>query len=196
MILLAAACGKSEEQKQAETAAKQMGDAIAAGGAVAAGVMAGKASDAVDFRELKELLPEDLPGMKRTGAEGQKSGAMGFTMSTAEGRYAADDGPNIQITISDVGAMTGMGAMAAYAWAAAEIDSETETGYERTTKIKGYRGFEKYDRQNKFGEISLLVAGRFVVEVEGNDVSVDALKEALDKVDLGKLEGMKNVGVK
>jgi len=41
-----------------------------------------------------------------------------------------------------------------------------------------------------------MVAGRFMVELEGNEVSMDALKAALDKLDLGKLEGMKDFGVK
>ena len=54
----------------------------------------------------------------------------------------------------------------------------------------------RYDKDGKSGELSLLVAGRFVVEVDGNKVSMDAMKGTLDKLDLGKLEGMKNVGVK
>src|SRR5262249_19250357 len=31
----------------------------------------------VNFRELKSLLPEELPGYKRTSATGEKAGAMG-----------------------------------------------------------------------------------------------------------------------
>jgi hypothetical protein len=41
-----------------------------------------------------------------------------------------------------------------------------------------------------------MVGGRFMVELEGNEVPMDALKAALDKIDLGKLEGMKGFGVK
>ncbi len=203
VMLLALACGKSDEQKAAEAAARQLqelGKQMGAGGAAAAGaataLAAGKASDAVDFRELKALMPEDLPGMKRSNLEGQKSGAMGFTMSTAEARYETEDGGSIRLAISDMGAVAGMSAMAAYAWASTEIDREDATGYEKTMTLKGYRGHEKYDRESKSGEISLLVAGRFIVEANGYGVTVDALREALDKVDLGKLEGMKNVGVK
>jgi hypothetical protein len=70
MLLLVAACGKSDEQKAAEAAAKQMAEALTAAGAtgaaavgnaIAAGALAaGQASDAVDFRVLKELLPEEI----------------------------------------------------------------------------------------------------------------------------------------
>jgi hypothetical protein len=95
-----------------------------------------------------------------------------------------------------VGAMTGAAAMATYAWASMEVDRENETGYEKTTTIKGYRGYEKFDRQTNYGELSLMVGGRFMVELEGNEVGIDGLKAALDKLDLGKLEGMKDFGVK
>jgi hypothetical protein len=210
MILLVAACGKSDEEKAAEAAAKQMAEAITAAGAagaagaaavgnaIAAGALAaGKASDAVDFRTLKELLPEDINGMPRTSSDGEKNSAMGFTLSRAEARYETQgSNASIKIEISDVGAMTGMAAMAAYAWASMDVDRENETSYEKTTTIKGYRGYEKFDRQTNFAELSLMVGGRFMVELEGNEVGVDALKAALDKIDLGKLEGMKGFGVK
>jgi hypothetical protein len=207
MLLLVAACGKSDEQKAAETAARQMAEALTAAGAtgaaavgnaIAAGALAaGKASDAVDFRVLKELLPEDINGMPRTSSDGEKNSAMGFTLSRAEARYETQGtNSSIKIEISDVGAMTGAAAMATYAWASMEVDRENETGYEKTTTIKGYRGYEKFDRQTNYGELSLMVGGRFMVELEGNEVPMDALKAALDKIDLGKLEGMKGFGVK
>jgi hypothetical protein len=210
ILLLVAACGKSDEQKAAEAAAKQMEEAIAAAGAagatgaaavgnaIAAGALAaGKASDAVDFRVLKELLPEDINGMPRASSDGEKTGAMGFTMSRAEARYQTQGtNASIKIEISDVGAMTGAAAMATYAWATMEVDRENEAGYEKTTTLKGYRGYEKLDRQSNYAELSLMVGGRFMVELEGNEVGMDALKAALDKIDLGKLEGMKGFGVK
>jgi len=203
-LLLLAACGKSEEQKQAEVAAAQMAEALKSGAAGVAGAAeamgaalgATQAAEAVDFRDLKALLPEDLSGMKRVNAEGERSSAMGFTISKAEARYESESNANVRITISDVGAMAGIAAMSTYAWAAGSIDRETETSYERSVTINGYKGYEKYDRQANSGEVQVLVAGRFVVEVDGNNMPMAAIKAALEKVDLGKLESMKNVGVK
>ena len=191
-VLLIVGC-KSAEQKQAEEALKQL---AAAGTAVAAGLGgAAKAKEPVDFRELQGLLPENLPGMNRTNTGGEKAGAMGFIMSNAEARYEGENGARITIKITDIGAVAGVAALAAWGWTLGEIDKETSSGYERTTTVKGNKGYEKYDRDGKYGELSLMVAGRFIVEVDGNDVTVDAIKEALDKVDLGKLEQMRNVGV-
>ncbi|MEK7379775.1 MAG: hypothetical protein AAB075_02050, partial [Gemmatimonadota bacterium] len=166
-------------------------------GAVAArGGLEGKATEAVDFRELKALLPEELPGMRRTSAEGQKNSAMGFTLSTAEARYESEGGGRIHLTITDAGAVAGLAAMGMYAWAGMEIDKEDEDGYEKTTTLNGRRGYEKYNRSSNSGEVSLMVGGRFIVELNGDGVSMDDIKSALDRVDLDKLEGMKNIGVK
>jgi hypothetical protein len=209
-LVLTTAC-KSPEQKAAEDAAKQMqaaskqmeeaakkgnlGDAMAAMGAAVSGANTGKKVETVDYKELKALLPESLPGMKRTNATGEKTSAMGMQISNAEGRYSSDDGSSLTIKITDIGSLTGLAGMAAYAWARVDVDRESDTGYEKTTVFKGYKSHEKYDKQNKSGEISVLVADRFVVEADGNNVDIDAIKHALDNVDLGKLNSMKGQGV-
>ena len=80
--------------------------------------------------------------------------------------------------------------------AATDVDRETTTGYEKTTRYSGHKAMEKYDRSSKHGEISVMVADRFVVAAEGNGVDMDALKNAVGQVNLGRLESMKNQGVK
>ncbi len=147
------------------------------------------AAAVVDFRQLKSLLPADLPGMKRTGASGEKSTAMGMTLSFAEGQYEGADG-SIEIKISDFGG-TGFATMMAAGWSMQEIDRETETGFERTTTIGGHKAKETYDSENKGGQTEVLVAGRFLVEVVGSEVTAEAIKAAVDKIDLGKLAGLK-----
>jgi len=205
---------KSPEQKAAEEATKNMaevsrrldsatktgnvniGDAMAAMGAAVSGAAnGGKKVETVDFHKLKDLLPADLPGMKRTEATGEKNAAMGMQISNAEGRYSNEQGASVTLKIADIGSMTGLAGMAAYAWAATSIDRETETGYEKTSTFNGYKSHEKYDKQTKSGELSVLVGNRFTVEADGNGIDMDALKAALGKVDLGKLDGMKGEGV-
>lgn len=205
---------KSEEQKRAEETAKNMeqaskqmaeatknaganmGDAMAAMGAAMSGAAnAGKKVETVDYKELKALLPESLPGMKRTDASGEKNAAMGMQISNSEGRYRAEDGSSITVKITDIGSMTGLAGMATYAWARVEVDRESDNSYEKTTTISGYRAREKYNKSSKSGEVSVLVGDRFIVEVDGNNVDMDTIKGALSKVDLGKLNSMKGQGV-
>ena len=184
----------------AAPSAADMAAAMAAmnamGGAMTAGATGGKKVEVVDFRELKGMLPASLGGLKRTDATGEKSGAMGMVISTAEGRYSSDDGKSISVKIGDIGSLSGMAGMAAYAWATHEVDRESDTEYEKTTTFKGYKALEKYNKQTKSGDMSVLVGGRFVVEAEGSNVSMDALKAAIAGVDLRKLDGMKGKGVK
>jgi hypothetical protein len=133
--------------------------------------------------------------MKRTNATGEKTAAMGMQISNAEGRYSSDQGSSITVKITDIGSMSGLAGMTAYAWANVSVDRETDTGYEKTTTYNGYKAHEKYDKQNKSGEISVMVGDRFVVEVDGNNIEMGAIKDALGKVDIGKLNSMKGHGV-
>lgn len=177
-----------------------MAEAMAAMGAMGAALGTATANakkvETVDFRELKAMLPESLRGLKRTTATGEKSGAMGISVSSAEGLYSADDGKSVKLTIADIGNLTGLAGMAAYAWATTDVDRESDNGYEKTTTFKGYKALEKYDRQSRSGEMSVLVGGRFVVGAEGDEVDMDALKAALGSVDLRKLDRMKGQGAK
>ena len=155
----------------------------------------GSKVETVDFRKLKELLPEELDGMKRTGASGEKTNSFGIKVSQSEGNYKSEDGQqSINITIIDLGSMKGLTGMALFAWTMADIDKETEDGYEKTTEFKGYKAFEKYNTTDKNGELEVIVGDRFMVKGEGWGVDMDAIHNAVGEVDLGALEGMKNEG--
>lgn len=156
----------------------------------------GKKVNPVDFRDLKALLPEQIGTLKRTNASGEKSSAMGINISKAEADYREEQGnKRIDIEITDLGSVTGLSAFAAYGWYMAEIDKETNDGYEKTFTYKGNKGYEKYNNKYQNGDISVLVAKRFVVEINGDNVSMDEMKAALDMIDIGKLEGMKDFGI-
>lgn len=199
-------CGKSAEQKKMEEMAQQAGEAGKALQQGAQGMTEalkglGDASnngakvEPVDFRELKALLPEKIGAMAREGAEGEKVAAMGVHVSEAHANYASTDGGSITVKISDLGNVSGLVGMATMAWAFADVDKETENGYEKTTTFNGHKAFEKYDNQGRSGELNILVEKRFVVTIEGSDIEMSALKEAARSIDFGKLASMKNAGV-
>jgi hypothetical protein len=160
------------------------------------GFTEGKKVNPVDFRELKSLLPEDIGSFKRTNIEGEKVNAMGMNISHADASYSDQDGnQSIDLKVTDLGSVSGLSGLAAYGWYMVDIDKETETGYEKTFTYKGNKGFESYDNQGKHGEVSVLVTKRFVIEVNGNQVTMDQIKAAVDKIDIGKLESWKNFGI-
>jgi len=206
VALVLSGCGKSAEQKKIEEAAKQAseaGEALKQGAEKMSEALKGlgeageegKKVEPVNFRDLKALLPESLPGMKRTTAEGEKTSVMGINVSEAHARYENEEGANIDVKITDMGSVSGLVGMATMAWAYGDIDRESDDGYEKTTTFDGYKAFEKYSKESKNGELNILIARRFIVNVEGSNVEMPALKDAAGKVNLKTLEGMKNAGV-
>jgi len=183
-------CGKKEEKEKQEEP-KGAVEALQQFADKAKDMQNKEPVDPIDFRKLKELLPEEISGFKRTEASGEKSGAMGFTISTAEARYKGDDDASVKVEIFDTGGVAGVATMALASWTMADIDKETETGYEKTTKLEGYKAFEKYNSQSKSGELNVLVADRYVVNVNGNNVTAEQLKSILADLDLAKLANLK-----
>jgi hypothetical protein len=156
----------------------------------------GKKVNPVDFRELKALLPESIGDLKRSNLEGEKVAAMGMNISNANADYSDEQGEqSIDLKITDLGSVSGLSGMAAYGWYMVDIDKEDDNGYEKTITYKGNKGYEKYDTQGKYGELSILVAKRFIVEANGNNVTMDQMKAAVNMIDLGKLESWKDFGV-
>lgn len=151
----------------------------------------GKTVEPVDFRQFKALLPESVEGMQRAEVSGEKSTALGMTISKAEGRYTGEDRRVIDVTISDIGTVGGLASLALYAWANNEIDKESPTAYEKTTTFQGNKAYEKYNKRDRSGEMGVLIGKRFVVEVKGDGVSMEDLKGMLSKLDLAKLANMK-----
>jgi hypothetical protein len=147
----------------------------------------------VDFRELKALLPAMLPKMKRTKASGEKSGAMGMAVAMAEGDYEGEgeNGGTVHIKITDMGGLGGMAMFAQAAWLQADVDRESDDGYEKTVKYGDFKALEKYNTPNKDGEIQIMVANRFMVEISGSDVDMAVLKDAVAKIDLKKRSTLK-----
>ncbi len=186
------AAGKKMEA--AEKSGDQAAVAAAASEALGAALSGGRKVEAVDFRELKALLPDKVVGMKRTEAGGEKGGMGDLNVSTAEARYQGDPEGSLELKITDMGG-AGLAAAGLAAWSMVEVDKETESGRERTGKLDGRPFHEEYNSRDRSGEFALVVAQRFLVEARGDAVELDTLKRAVTSVDLRKLEGMKDAGV-
>ncbi|HJU25493.1 MAG TPA: hypothetical protein VJ722_02340, partial [Rhodanobacteraceae bacterium] len=90
---------------------------------------------------------------------------------------------------TDAAAVSGLAGIAEMA---NSQQSEQGDNYEKNETIGGQNVHEKWDAQYKHGELSLIVAKRYGVEVRGDNVDMDALKAALAEIDFGKLESMKD----
>ena len=192
--------------QQAEQAGKQMDAAQKSGDGAAQqaamgkmlGVVAGGGTsgtvEALSPDQVKAFLPDSLGGLKRTSISAQRSGAMGMQLSDASAVYSDSNGHSITLEVTDSGGAKGWMSMATAM--APEEEKETDHGYEKTYTDSGRLTHEAWDTQSKSGEYSLIIAQRFSVKANGNADSIDQLKQAVGSVDLGKLESMKDSGVK
>ena len=149
----------------------------------------------IDFRKLKELMPEKLADIKRSKNEGQKVSLGEFVMSQATGTYAPEEpketDPTITVEIMDYSANPGM-AEAMAAWQTVQIDNEGDSGFERTTKIADQPAHEQYQNEGKSGQIQVFVAKRYYVNVTTTNLSADQLKKLAESLPIKKLAELKS----
>jgi hypothetical protein len=200
LAVAVAACGKSAEEKQAEQAAQAAEQAageaskgleqVAKGlEAMVTGGNAGqKAVDPVSFRDLIALMP-DLEGWEKEKPTGERMSAP-FPYSIAEAAYTKGDA-RIEVKMTDSGFNQLL--LTPYAmFLTAGYEKETSDGYEKSTKVNGQPGWEKWDGSSKDGELNALVGRRFLLQIEGRQVDDNKiLHEVAGKIDMGKLAALK-----
>ena len=189
--------GRSMEEagKQLE-AAEKSGDAKATADAASKmlGTLmgGGKVVEAVGTDRLKPLAPESLAGLPRTSLAAEKSAAMGLQVSNVRAEYAEGE-RRINLEISDAAGATGIMGLAS--WAMVQTEREDASGYEKTYQADGNMVHEEWDAGSRRGQYSVIVAGRFVVKVEGDNLDMDDLKAVVSEIDLDALAAMKDEGV-
>lgn len=181
---------RMEEASKRMEAAQKSGDTAAAGKAAAEvmGAMAGTTGEPLPPQALKALLPDTLVGLKRESIEAQSQQAMGMGGSSAKARYA-DGERRLQLSVTDLGGMSGLAALAA--WAGTTLDRETDQGFERVFKHGERTVREKYRKDGSQGEYTVILQNGVVVEAEGRRIDQPALKAIVEGLDLARLESMK-----
>jgi hypothetical protein len=146
----------------------------------------------VDFKNLSDLLPTSLQGMKRSAAQGSAQGALGVKTTSATADYVGANGASVHLEIADMTGLSGLMDLANNL--VQNTTSQSDTGYEKDVTLNGRAAHEKYDAPNKKGDISMQVAKRFTVDVTGQGVEMAALEQAYSQIDLSRLESMKDQG--
>lgn len=137
---------------------------------------------------LKALLPASAAGFNRASVETTSSGTDQAQIVVATGQYEKADGASFRLTITDLGPVAGLTALAA--GMGGHATRETADEYEKTTTVDGRLTTEQWNRQSNSGKYSVVVGDRFAIEADGSAGSVDELKQAVRAVDAGRLEAM------
>lgn len=202
LVIGAAACGKSPEQKQAEDIQKsaeqvqKSADTMAKGLADMAKGLQGMAGDAnqkpvdpVNFHELQATFGELGGGWEKGKPTGERMTSP-VNYSQAKITYTKGDA-EVEEEISD--SAFNQLLMVPYSMVLnAGYEKETDDGYEKSTKVGDFPGWEKWDKGDKSGELNAIVNRRFIVQVRGRNIDdPKVLHDVMSKTDLKKLAALK-----
>lgn len=143
-----------------------------------------KTVEPINWRELVGFL-KDIPGWEAEGDPTGQTMSMGmYSATTVEREYTSGD-KTLIIRIIDGGlaqlAYAGFNMMRQF-----EVDTSEE--YVKKIEIQGYPGVDRYSYEYNEGTVMLLVAERFLVEIEISEVeNTDDAKEAAGALELDKL---------
>ena len=140
----------------------------------------------VAFRELIDFLPGKVSGLKRKEPKGETTSVGSWQYSQAEVDFASADGSrSLEVGIFDYAhipllyvpfnAIIGM-----------NVSKESTDGYQRSTKIADYPGFEEWSRSGK-SEAVVLLGDRFIVKASARGMGEGAAREVLEDMDLSGL---------
>ena len=152
---------------------------------------AGPRVEPVNFRDLKALLPETLPGFSTRRRKGRRRARWAWSCRRPTPTTAATPARTSTSKLVDVGRLAGPLALG---MAELGIGRDRSRDRDRLREIhcaRGNKAFEKSDSRSRRGEIKVLVGGRFIVEVKGRNVKVDDIKAAVGQLDLAKLAILK-----
>jgi hypothetical protein len=150
------------------------------------GQLAQQQAKVVDYELLKPLVPE-LSGWKRSDPKGETV-SMGMSISTVKADYEKGES-SMDLEITDT-AFTQ--ALILPFRMAASFSQRSDDGYKQGVTVSGAPGWEEWRKEGGYGELSLLVGDRFIVNIKGNHLAnIDPAKQLAQAIDLGKLAALK-----
>ena len=145
----------------------------------------------VDFSKLLPFLPEAPADWTADKAEGSTDDAGGVKITSVHRDYkkgAADNAPTTSISILDSAANPDYVAATTAAW---NLTASTPEGYTKALTIDGIPGFETFENEGKHGTLWLMVAKRYVLQIETQNQDAKDLQDWLKRIELKKLAEVK-----
>lgn len=141
--------------------------------------------------KLLPLLPEGPAGWTADKPEGSTDDAGGVKITTVHRDYTKGTGenaPTTSISILDSAANPEYVSATTAAW---NLSTSTPEGYTKALTIDGMPGFETFENEGKHGTLWLMVAKRYVLQIETQSQDAKDLQDWLKRVDLKKLAEIK-----
>jgi len=143
-------------------------------------------------KKLSDFFPSDLSGLKRLNLLADYNSDLGISACRAFADYISDDEKqSIRLSISDLGENTDPRSLPALAWFTTDINRDSVDRIERTAVYSGIKIFEQYYPDDGIGELQIILADRYIIDLDGFGVSYDMLREALQKLNLNQIKSMR-----
>jgi len=124
--------------------------------------------------ELKALVPEQLMGATRSDVD--VNAAMGASVASAD--YQVNDSTDIHLNIIDCAGPGGAGIYGMQYLGLFNIQQEDEDEYTKTIDFNGGKAFENCQKTRNDCTLTYFGGSRFLITLEGNNVGIEALKDA------------------
>jgi len=150
-----------------------------------------KSLEVVDFSKLIPILPDAPSDWTADKAEGTTDDAGGVKITSVHRDYkkgTADNAPTTSISILDSAANPDYVTSTTAAW---NMSTTTTEGYTKTVKIDDMPGFETFENEGKHGTLWLMVAKRYILQIETQNQESKELQDWLKRIDLKKLATVK-----
>ena len=141
--------------------------------------------------KLLPLLPDAPADWTAEKPEGSTDDAGGVKITSVHRDYekgTADNAPTTSISILDSAANPDYITSTTAAWS---LSTSTPEGYTKALTIEGMPGFETFENDGKHGTLWLMVAKRYVLQIETQGQDAKDLQDWLKRVDLKKLAEVK-----
>lgn len=151
---------------------------------------AGSGGDVLDVDSISAFTPAKLLGLPKTASESEAITAP-IKATSVWARYGEGD-KMLKLEITDSPAMAG--ALAFAGMAGTSYEREGGGSYERMTRDGKDILMESWDANSKSGQLQRSVAGRVIVSLEFENVSVEDAKRAFGTLDLAGIKRAAEAG--
>ncbi|MEM6614449.1 MAG: hypothetical protein AAF652_19820 [Cyanobacteria bacterium P01_C01_bin.72] len=137
----------------------------------------------VSFKELLKYLPSAPQGWQAEEAEGETNSFANYSISQVSQAYVNGD-KKMEVSIFDWAFNS---ALYTPFLLSTEFSQESTAGYNKGIKINDIPGREEFDYSRQAGSLNLLVNSRFLVQIDGDNIDEQELREWWKLVDYQSL---------
>lgn len=130
--------------------------------------------------QVKALIPNELLGMQRSNFSANS--AMG--VSVGKGTYKGDGDKELNIEIIDCAGEVGSSWYTMRYFSLWNFQQEDDNGYQKTIDFNGGKAIEKYTKSNDRYELTYFGNDRFIVQIDGEKVGLDGIKQVASNLNL------------